>query len=68
MKFWAFECSIVFAKNEYTIHPFVRRLDQMTKVETRDGKGGEDRVAQCVKTRFFVQKLKLLKISLNGQF
>ena len=54
--------SIVFAKNEYTIHPFVRRLDQMTKVETRDGKG-EDRVAQCVKTRFFVQKLNLVKIS-----
>ena len=68
MKFWAFECSIVFAKNEYTIHPFVRRLDQMTKVETRDGKGGEDRVAQCVKSPFLVQKKNLAKISQNGQF
>ena len=59
--------SIVFAKNEYTIHPFVRRLDQMTKVETRDGKG-EDRVAQCVKSPFLVQIKNLAKISQNGQF
>ena len=51
--------SIVFAKNEYTIHPFVRRLDQMTKVETRDGKGGEDRIAHCVKSSFLVQKKNL---------
>ena len=29
----------------------------MTKVETRDGKG-EDRVAQCVKTRFFCPKIE----------